>query len=412
MFEPWNLGGLALKNRVIKAGTHDGGNFEEFRQAYRRLAQNDVALITVAYVAVSKTNKTFDSQHHIAEDNAEEWLNVIESVKAVGGKMSAQLHHPGLFCMASDGVPMGPSLFYLPSKATWPKTLTIDDIGVLKKEFVDAAVLCKKVGFECLELHCGHGYLLSQFLTPIINRRGDKYGGSAKKRAQLPVEIAQEIRVAVGEEFPIVVKMNTEDGLPFPGGLRVEDSLVAARRLAEEGGVDAIIPSFGYTGLNGLSMLRGGVPLDKMVDALPNPAARFIGHHLGSRLVPKVEYESLFLWENTKKYVDLLKDTKTKVIYVGGADSFQAIEDVIQGGCSAVQLARPLLREPYFVKKVVKDVRESEKLSDVDTSSRCVRCNMCTLAAIDPERFKAGCIFLKPTDGRDIEDLVVATPRL
>lgn len=361
MFESWALNGLELKNRVIKAATHDGGSFEEFRNTYVRLAKNDVAMITVAYVAVSKVQKTFDNQHHIAEDNMAEWSNLTAAVRAAGGKMSAQLHHPGLFCMSSTGKPMGPSLFYLPSKASWPKTLSIDDIQVIKKEFIDAAVCCKQSGFECVELHCGHGYLLSQFLTPVINRRSDAYGGSPEKRARLACEIAEGIRAAVGPTFPIIVKLNAADGLPFPGGLQVEDSLVAARLLAEAG-ADAIIPSFGYTSLNGFGMLRGGVPLEQMVESMPNAVARFLGRNLGTTIVPKIDYEPLFLEDLNKRFVDVLKDTDCKLIYVGGADSFTGIETVLNNGNCAVQLGRPLLREPYFVKKIAKGVREAKKL--------------------------------------------------
>merc|ERR1719469_975506 len=148
-------------------------------------------------------------------------------------------------------------------------------------------------------------------------------------------------------------------------------------------------------------MLRGGVPLDKMSEALPSAPARWIARTLGTYLVPKIKFEPVFLLELNKKYVELLKGTKCQVIYVGGADSFQAIEEVLAAGNCAVQLGRPLLREPYFVKKIVKELEAGEE----DPSSRCIRCNMCTLAAIDPERFKAGCIFLKPTDGAGIEDI-------
>lgn len=410
MFEPLQLNGLHLKNRIIKSATHDGGDFEEFRKTYVRLAKNDVALITVAYVAVSSVNKTFDNQHHIGPDNLEEWSALTSSVRAAGGKMSAQLHHPGLFNMSTTGTPMGPSFFYLPSKAAWPRTMSLDDLHGVREEFVAAAVHCKQAGFECVELHCGHGYLLSQFLTPVINRRSDAYGGSAEKRAQFPVEVATAIREALGPDFPVVVKLNAEDGLPFPGGLCVEDALVAARRLADEAKVDAVIPSFGYTSLNGFGMLRGGVPLEKMTEALPSAPARFIARTVGSKLVPKIDFEPLFLRDLNRRFVDALKGSGTRVIYVGGADSFRGIEDVLGDGNCAVQLGRPLLREPYFIKKIQRELLAADRPEDVDCSSRCIRCNMCTLASIDPERFKAGCVFLKPTDGADIEDLAV--PRL
>ena len=102
MFKPLKLRELVLKNRIIKAATHDGGTFAEMKSTCVRLARNDVAMCTVAYVAVSTTNKTFDNQHHINESNLNEWRGVCDAVHAAGGKMSAQLHHPGLFCMSSQ----------------------------------------------------------------------------------------------------------------------------------------------------------------------------------------------------------------------------------------------------------------------------------------------------------------------
>lgn len=394
------LGGLELKNRVFKAATHDASDFACMRETYTRLARNNVSLITVAYVAVSPNNKTFDHQHHIGEDNTHEWEKLCEAVHASGGKMSAQLHHPGLFCFSSKGTPMGPSFFWLPSKLAWPHAMNLQDLKDVKNEFVAAARLCVEVGFDCIEVHCGHGYLLSQFLTPLTNRRSDEYGGSVERRARFPAEIVQHIRVAVGESFPIVVKMNSEDGIPIRG-LKLEESLQIAQIFADVG-VDAIIPSFGYTSLNAFGMLRGNVPLAKLQEesVIPwavRPLARFV--------VPKIEYDSLFLRDLTQRFVSALAHTSTKVIYVGGADSLQAIEDVLGDGCYGVQLGRPLIREPFFVRKIVKEVNNATDWKTVEVSSQCIRCNLCTLAALNPTRFKPGCPFLKPGEGADVEDI-------
>lgn len=306
---------------------------------------------------------------------------------------------------------MGPSLFWLPSRLAWPRTMSLKDIMAVKKEFVQAAALCKEAGFDCLEIHCGHGYLLSQFLTPIVNRRKDEYGGDAERRARFPADVMREVRAEVGE-MPIVVKMNSDDGLPIPGGLGIDDALVAAKAFAVAG-ADAVIPSYGYTSLNGLSMLRGGVPLSQMAEALPD-GSKWICRLLGPYVVPKVEFEPVFLRDSTRRFVEALQGTETRVIYVGGADSFSNISEVLSDGCAAVQLGRPLIREPWFVKKLQKGFREAERPEDVDVSSTCIRCNRCTLASLDPVRFPAGCVFMRPGDGRDIEDLsyLEAAPRL
>lgn len=351
-------------------------------------------------------NKTFRSQHHIGAENLEDWRSLCHAVHEAGGRMSAQLHHPGLFCMAGKGTPMGPSFFYLPSKLAWPKTMTIQDVLDVKREYIEAAELCAEVGFDCIELHCGHGYLLSQFLTPAVNRRRDRYGGDTAGRAQLPVEIIQEIRGALGADFPIVAKLNTDDGWRMPGGLKLEAALETARLLAAAG-CNAIVPSYGYTSVNGFGMLRGGVPLDRMAEAFNSRWVKWMGPYF----IPKIEFEPLFLRESSQRFVQTLENTSTSVIYVGGAESFQGIEDVLRDGCVAVQMGRPLIREPFFVLRLRLEVEKAERLEDVDVNSKCIRCNLCVLASMDPVRFKAGCPWLKPGEGRDIED-IEAVPRL
>lgn len=404
--ESLRLRGLELKNRIVKAATHDGSTFEEMERTYVRLGRNDVAMITVAYVAVSSTNKTFDSQTHIDESNVDEWSRLCDAVHRSGAKMSAQLHHPGLFCMSSKGQPMGPSFFWLPSKLSWPRTMGPRELESVKKEFVDAARLCVRAGFDCIELHCGHGYLLSQFLTPLINRRDDAFGGDAKRRAAYPSEVLREIRNVIDPSVPVIVKMNADDG--FPGGMHLDDALVAAHMFARAG-ADAIVPSFGYTSLNGFGMLRGNVPTEKMADGLKSGAAgafaSFIMRYFGNWLVPSIEYETLFLRSYARAFVRALSRTNMSVVYVGGADSNIAIDSVLHDGCIAVQLGRPLLREPDFVRRM----RDATRSTNDVVRSKCIRCNLCTLASIDPKKFKAGCVFARGEDrddAYDIEDVV------
>lgn len=148
VFEPISLGALKLKNRIIKAATHEASSFAEMRQCYTRLARNDCALITVAYIAVSKVDKTFDNQHHLAADNLAEWTSLCTHVHRAGGRLSAQLHHPGLFCMSKAGTPIGPSFFWLPSKPSWPRVMADKDLERVKNEFVSTAQLAVRAGFD------------------------------------------------------------------------------------------------------------------------------------------------------------------------------------------------------------------------------------------------------------------------
>ena len=347
-------------------------------------------MITVAYVSVSKLNKTFENQHHIGMDNVEEWTRLVKRVTRHGTKMCAQLHHPGLFTWSPHSTPQGPSLFWLPSKVSIPKVMTKETIHEVREQYRVAAELCRCAGFECIELHCGHGYLLSQFLTPLINRRSDEFGGDAERRAEFPKLC---LEACLSSKLPVVVKMNSKDG--FPGGMDIDDAIVAAKVFIGAG-AHSIVPSYGYTSLNGFGMLRGNVPYEKMAQAFSSVFASFLLRVMGKWLVPQIEYESLFLRDYAKRFV--AEFGTDRVIYIGGADSVDAIETVLADGCVGVQLGRPLIREPWFVKRM-------EQADDDDVKSLCVRCNYCTLSSIDPVKFPYGCIFLKKEEGADIEDL-------
>lgn len=410
-----------MKNRILKAATHDGGSFAEMASTYSRLARNEVALATVAYVAVCDRNKTFDDQLHIDEGNVAGWGELAAAVHGAGGKLCAQLHHPGLFIMSQSGTPMGPSHFWLPTCFKLPRKLSLDAITELKRKYAAAARLCAAAGFDAIELHCGHGYLLSQFLTPLLNRRSDKYGGSVEARALFPTEVLLTIKEAA-PGLPVLIKMNLEDGISqagFPKGLGLEDALVTARIFARAG-ADAIIPSFGYTALNGFGMLRGSVPVKEMAANLP-PGASWLFNQFGHRLVPKLEYEPMFLREPARRMLAAVKEVDgadCKVIYVGGADSLTSIEALLKDGFDGVQMARPLLREPFSVRRLARAVKARERAPatagdeggtgvlaavDLAVESKCIRCNHCTLASLNPA-IKPGCVFLKPSEV-DIEEV-------
>lgn len=418
-FSPLTIRSLRLPNRFIKAATHTGSTFDELATQYCRMARHGCALLTCAYMAVSPVDKTFDNQLHIDDANVAQWRELCARVRKAGGHLSAQLHHPGLFCMSARGVPKGPSFFYLPSKLAWPHVLSVADLEQIKAQYVRAALLCVSAGFSALELHAGHGYLLSQFLTPLLNRRTDGYGGRRPEdRARFPAAVLEAVRRAVGPSLPIFVKMNVDDGLPWyrgAGGLHADEAVAVARIFAASG-ADAIVPSYGYTSLNGFGMLRGDVPLGAMANAMPHVVASLMLRLLGWLLVPSLPYSSAFLRESARRFVTALAGSGCEVIYVGGADSLESVRAVLALGCCAVQIGRPLIREPWYVRKLERcaaAAAASRSVGDtlgearalVQSRSTCVRCNQCTLAAIDPLRFPAGCPHLEAGEGRDFGDM-------
>ena len=234
----------------------------------------------------------------------------------------------------------------------WPKEMTLLDIDRISKDFADAAALCREAGFDAVELHCGHGYLLSQFLSPYTNRRVDEYGGydprrclsgSITHRLKFPLEVLRHIRRKVGEDFPVFVKFNVHDG--FEQGIQIDDVIIAARAFAEAG-ASMLIPSGGFVSRNGLYMLRGNVPLLSMVKAMPGMLKRLATLLLGPLFVPTTEFEACFF----RREARMVKNSVSiPVCLIGGVISLPVVEGALREHFACVQMARAIIRNPNIV---------------------------------------------------------------
>ena len=218
-----------------------------------------------------------------------------------------------------------------------------------------------------MELHAGHGYLLSQFLSPWTNKRKDEFGGSLENRLRFPVMVIKEVRKAVGEDFPILVKMNQQDGMP--GGIEIEDAIEIAKAF-EVAGVSALIPSAGFTSKVPFLMLRGNLPVKEMSNNQTSLLNRIGLKLFGRFMVPEHAYEPLFLFEGAKK---IRGAVKIPVIYIGGTDSLAGIQKLMDTGFEFVQMGRATIQNPDFVKKL--------QYGEL-TESLCDHCNRC-VAAMD-----------------------------
>jgi 2,4-dienoyl-CoA reductase-like NADH-dependent reductase (Old Yellow Enzyme family) len=218
-----------------------------------------VALTTVAYGAVSAGARSFDTQVVVDQKAVPMLTKLTTAVHAHGGRVSLQLTHAGFFAL---GDAMGPSAFMFdPLKFRWARQMQAPERGRVVAQFVEAARFAEASGFDCVEIHCGHGYLLSQYLSPSLNRRMDEYGVD---RALFPLEVIRAVRRAV--TIGVLVKFNlVDDGGPV-GSLQLKDSASFALRLQEEGIADALIPSGGLIMSNGLFMLRGPPNLSSMMN--------------------------------------------------------------------------------------------------------------------------------------------------
>lgn len=219
LLKPFNSPKLRLKNRVLMAPmtrqfSPDGVPGANVVDYYRRRAQGDVGLIITEGTTVGHKAASFDSKipnFHTPEALAG-WKKVVEAVHAAGGKIAPQLWHIG--CARKPGTgphpdypSATPSGMALPGKMTG-EPLSVEEIGEIVKAFAEAARNAKEIGFDAIEIHGAHGYMVDNFLWEGLNQRDDKYGGSRAKRSQFAVEIVQSIRAAVGEDFPIIFRFS------------------------------------------------------------------------------------------------------------------------------------------------------------------------------------------------------------
>jgi len=226
-----------------------------------------------------------------------------------------------------------------------------------------ASLMAKKAGFDAVEVHAGHGYLLSQFISPYTNHRKDKYGGSIENRMRFPVDIIKRIRKYVGNNFPILVKMNQFDGMK--GGLEIEEAVEVAKYF-EKAGADALIPSCGFTSKTPFYMLRGNVPIKEMVSNQNDIFMKAGLALFGKFMVEEMPFDKMFLAEGARKIKDAVS---IPVIYIGGAVSLNDMRNAINEGFGFIQMGRAIIHDPQFVNKL----KNGEVIeSDCDHCNRCV----------------------------------------
>ena len=220
-------------------------------------------------------------------------------------------------------------------------------------------------GFDAVEIHAGHGYLLSQFLSPWTNSRKDQYGGSLENRLRFPVSVIKHVREIVGPGYPILIKMNCEDG--FKGGLTIDEAVQTAKSF-ESAGASMLVPSCGFTARTSFYMMRGSVPIWEYVKSEKNPITKAGMALFGRLIVKEVPYQALFLFDQAKR---IKAAVNIPVAYIGGVCSVADMDKAMQAGFEFVQIGRATIRDPNVIRKM-----QSGEITGVD----CDHCNRCVAA--------------------------------
>lgn len=368
LFEKTKIKGMELKNRLVRSATHEamaddeGFPTDSIFKLYERLAKGGVGLIITGYTYVSRDGKFksmlgIDSDEHISK-----YRELVNQVHQNGAKIAMQINHCGRQTVKemTGTQPIAPSAVFDKSLFVMPREMTEADIERIIEAFAQAARRVKESGFDALQLHGAHGYLISQFLCPHTNRREDKWGGTIENRMRFVNEIYKHARKNVGDDYPIFIKLSAYDYMK--NGLKPEEGIAIATKMADIG-FDGIEVSCGI-GEDGGSTLRGEIPFDVILDEWDMYKEKM--RNFGNKIIKPIPFTQGYNRESARK---IKEKVNVPVFVVGGMVDPTFMEETIQSGeADYISLCRALITDPKFPNKIREGSREV---------SRCIHCNLC-----------------------------------
>jgi len=351
LFEESAINGMRMRNRMLRSATWegmcdpDGRPTEKLINCYCDLAKGGIGLIVSGYTFVGPEGKGFPGKMGIhTDDFAADYENLTRAVHDAGGTIAIQLVHAGGQTNSKNAgrQPLAPSAIKVDQFSEMPVELTKDEISAIVKDFGEGARRAKAWGFDAVQLHGAHGFLINQFLSPLTNRRTDEYGGTIENRSRFLLEVCRKVRERVGENYTVFIKLNASDNLE--GGLGINAAVYAAKKLAEAY-IDAIEVS-------------AGTP----ASGEKSPAREKINK-------PEKEAYNLEFARRIKESVSC------PVIVVGGFRSYEVAEKALRDdGMDYIAMARPLIREPGLPNRWLQGDRSPAK---------CISCNSCFLPGLE-----------------------------
>lgn len=381
IFEETNIGTIKLKNRIIRSATHDGladatgGPSEKLIKKYEILAKNDVGCIITGYAGVSRNGMSpYPAMLSISCDsNAEGYKKLTDTVHSYGTPIVLQIAHCGRQTSSKvigeqKVAPTDKMHLFYPDRSK-----ELDEAGIFRiiNDFADAAVRAEHYGFDGIQLHGGHGYLLHDFMSPYGNNRNDRWGGSTENRCRVVVEIIKRIKERTS--LPVWIKISAEDNRR--GGMNLEET-IRILKILEKAGLDAVEVSCGSVE-DGMNTMRSKLmPMDAVFRyrepcaSFPEKFSRFA---LGAanRINPLIKQPAPLENFNVENAAAIKHELSIPVIVVGGIHKLQDMEDiVVSGKADAVSMCRPFICEPTLARKLK---------TGAQTEARCLMCNYCGL---------------------------------
>lgn len=372
IFTPCKIGPIELRNRTIRSAAFenmckDNSPSQQLFDYHTAVARGGVGMTTVAYASVNRSGVSFDGQLWMRKEIVPELKRLTDAIHKEGAKASIQLGHCGNMTHRSTCgcKPIGASSGFNLYSPTFVRGMEEYEIFNVIRDFGKAVTLAREAGFDCVEIHAGHGYLISQFLSPYTNHRKDIWGGSLENRMRFMKLVIREVLDAALDDMAVVVKTNMFDGMK--NGIQPDEAILIAKEL-EKLGVHALVLSAGFVSKAPMEVMRGAMPIKTMAYYMNMRKFWWLKAGLriaGRMMVPTVPFKEAYFLDTAKKFRESLS---MPLIYVGGMVSKDKMEEVLNSGFVALQMARALINDTDFVNKL----RSGEI-----TKSACKHSNYC-----------------------------------
>jgi len=393
-FDSLQIGPLTLRNRFIKSGANeamsrDGFPTKALVKHHSDLAAGGVGMTTVAYVAVAEVGRTLKDQIWMRREVLPSLRVLTDAVHRNDAAISAQITHGGAFVTgmhvrgrtisSSGGFNAAGSL-----KGNFlQRAMNEHDMQRVTDEFVAAAIMAREAGFDAVEIHMGHGYLLNQFISPLSNHRDDEYGGTAENRVRFPARVLAAVKRAVGDELAVIAKINVADGVRR--GATAEDGIVTAKAL-ENAGADMLVLSGGRNVESTWFMFGSNMHREEMAKVLKEQGdwITALAMKAAAGTEPKIEFREMYFREYSLK---IRAAVKLPLAFLGGVKSIVNAQQAVDDGFDGIVMARTLIHDPALVNKF--------RSGEVKVSG-CTNCNACVAYIYHPGGTR--CVLNPPND--------------
>lgn len=354
LFTPGKIGPLTLRNRTIRSAAFESmcpGNkpSKELLDYHHSVAAGGIGMTTVAYAAVTRSGLSFDRQLWMRPEIVPRLRELTDAVHREGAAVSIQLGHCGNMSHKAicGETPVGASTGFNLYSPTFVRGLRKDELAPMARAYGDSVRLAREAGFDAVEIHAGHGYLISQFLSPYTNHRKDEFGGSLENRMRFMDMVMDEVMKAAGNDMAVLVKMNMRDG--FKGGMDIDESLQVAKRLVDDG-AQALVLSGGFVSKAPMYVMRGTMPIKTMTHYMTCWWLKWGVRMAGRMMIPTIPFKEAYFLEDALRFRKEI--TQIPLVYVGGLVAREKIDEVLNDGFEFVQMGRALLNEPGFVNRM------------------------------------------------------------